>query len=360
MVDMQLLLKLLHLRHLLLLARRALSLLVLRCKLGRRSMRRLALVGALHHACNQISSAQKRPYAIPAGPTRLGGQRLVRTLSLLGYAAVALVIRGGGHVGGGRRGFVRGRVGAAEGRGGFVGGAGAGARGVGRLGERLGEVGGAGCACAVGGRGRAAAQARDACGGLRVVEGVDAGLVAEAGEAGCLGGAIGGGDVLGGFRLRERIREVLGVFGFGERVGEIRGREALGGFGLGESVEEVLGLSCVGVAGTEGLSRGLRGIIRVGEALGGFGGGETLRSFSLGECVREVLRVGCVSVAAAEGLLRGYRGGMGRVRGVRCGGGVEGVGRRDGGFLTDGEGGCVGCVRFEHRVVSKRILACTL
>ena len=181
--NVQLLLELLHLGHLLLLARRRLALGGLR---GGSRTRRLVLLGALHHTCNHISSAQNGPNTLSSG-SALGGR--IRTLS---FVALALLGRS--------------------------------VRRVACLRQRFGEVLRLACAgvartyslclgarCHVGHGG----------GGLRLVRGRDARLVTKAGEAGSLGavGARGGVDN-------------LGVGGGGG-----------GSFGLGESGGEVLGLA---------------------------------------------------------------------------------------------------------------------
>lgn len=137
--NMQLLLELLHLGHLLLLARRRLFLL-LDCR--RRRLRlggRLVFLRAFDQPCNHISSAQDGSYAVPAGTPRCG---FIRTTGF------ALGVLDGGRLadGDGRgdgRGGLLGVCGGRAGEGRDVLALAGAARGVVDLGEGVGEVLGA-------------------------------------------------------------------------------------------------------------------------------------------------------------------------------------------------------------------------
>lgn len=100
--NVQLLLELLHLGHLLLLARRRLALGVARSRCRTRG---LVLVGALQHACYQISSAQNRPYTIPSGSALRGRIRTVSFLArtLLRRSVLSRGPSGRSHLDGSRR-----------------------------------------------------------------------------------------------------------------------------------------------------------------------------------------------------------------------------------------------------------------
>jgi hypothetical protein len=226
--NMQLLLQLLHLAHLLLLARGALFLLP------------LVVALALQNTCHHISTFQHGAERVPAGPRcrfrygrtgRLGdaggrdtaarGAEGVLAGALCGAEHVGVLAADGGGGGGALgRGDVRecGRVGLCEGVGEVEGAGGAGALGGSRGG---------------GGKGVAGGGVRDFGGQLGLVCRVDEAALGEACEGGLvLGrGDDGGLDVCvrrGEMGLGERLGEVLGA-GYASGVGLVRSRGECGG-----------------------------------------------------------------------------------------------------------------------------------
>lgn len=238
--NVQLLLELLHLGDLLLLTRRGLAF-----GMGRKAGGRRVLLRALHHTCNQVSSAQQGPYAIASRTPRSG---LVRTISFLVRARLRrrrgrARVRGSDVDGCSSRGSsllgVRGGLACERSN---VLAAGGVLRSVLRLGERLREVLRSACVgvtCTDGlGVGTRRRDTRHGLGELRLVVGRNARLIAEASETRRLG-AIGARNCISDagrvFRLGERVGKVLGVAHAGVTLadGAVAERGALGGAGVG-------------------------------------------------------------------------------------------------------------------------------